>query len=238
MKRDAILKVTTPLSVPANSDYYFGVRFLSVNSLLPHARSVETDKNMTSADIICLSETWLKPGDQCPDLPHFQVLRHDNIAAHGQHRNGGLLMYISQDYHMMRQYSLPDANTEHLIALLSPRHAQQLRFYVSVVYKNPRFTDRDFLRELERMISEMPVRAVPTIITGDFNIDHLPKQISAEKLKKLMMYYGFVQLVTTPTHMKGGLLVHYYVNFQNQDIQADVIPVYYSDHIINSPAMP
>ena len=166
MKRDASLTVTTRLSVTANSDYCFRVRFLNVNSLLPHARAMETDKNMTSANIICLSETWLKHGDECPDLPHFQVLWQDNITAFAQHRSDRLLMYIGQDYHMMRHYSLPDVITEHLIALLSPRQAPESILCFTVAYKNPRLTDRDFLRELERMISERPVRAVPTMISS------------------------------------------------------------------------
>ena len=36
-------------------------------------------------DIIYLAETWLRPGDECLDLPIKQVLGHDNIA-HGQYR--------------------------------------------------------------------------------------------------------------------------------------------------------
>ena len=237
MKKESVLTVATPISVKASSDYSFRVLFLNVNSLLPHARSIEMDKNITSGDIICLAETWLKPGDGCPDLQDMQVLRHDNIA-HGQHRGGGLLMYISLDYHIMKQFSLPNLNIEHLIALLSPRQAPQLRLCVALIYKNPRLTDRDFLRELEYMMSELPVRAVPTIITGDLNIDMLSKQASAAKLKKLMLYYGFAQLVTTPTHRKGGLLDHYYVNFISEDIQLDVIPAYYSDHLMVSAAVP
>ena len=236
MKRDAILKVPIPVSVRASSDFCLRVRFLNVNSLLPHARQMETDKNVTSGDIICLAETWLKHADECPDLQNKQVLRHDNVSR--QHRSGGLLMYISLDYHMMKQYSIPNLNTEHLIILLSPRQAPQLRFCVAVIYKNPRFTDKDFLRELECLISEMPIRAVPTIITGDFNIDMLSTQTSAEKLKRLMMYYSFTQYIASPTHRKGGLLDHFYANFINEDVQVDTIPVYYSDHLMVSAAVP
>ena len=29
---------------------------------------------MASGDIICLAETWLRPGDECLDLPDKQVL--------------------------------------------------------------------------------------------------------------------------------------------------------------------
>ena len=83
MKRDAILTVATPVSVKESSDY------------------ASEGQKMASGDIICLAGTWLRPGDECLDLPDKQVLRDDSIA-HGQYRGGGILMYIIQDYRMIK----------------------------------------------------------------------------------------------------------------------------------------
>ena len=40
-------------------------------------------------------------------------------------------MYISKEYHIMKQYLLPNLDTEHLIAAISPRQAPQWRFLMS-----------------------------------------------------------------------------------------------------------
>jgi hypothetical protein len=50
------------------------------------------------------------------------------------------------------------------------------------------------------MMNCIPQLNVPTIVTGDFNIDLLSKSGSESKLTKFMHYYGFRQLITEPTH--------------------------------------
>ena len=68
------------------------------------------------------------------------------------------------------------------------------------------------------------------MVAGDFNIDLGTNTSNAQKLSSLMLYYGFRQLVKTPTHRRGGLIDHVYTNLPSENIVVDTIATYYSDH--------
>ena len=65
-----------------------------------------------------------------------------------------------------------------------------------------------YLQQMDSVMNCIPQLNVPTIVTGDFNIDLLSKSGSESKLTKFMRYYGFRQLITEPTHRFGSLLDH------------------------------
>ena len=77
---------------------------------------------------------------------------------------------------------------------------------------------------------------LPTIVTGDLNIDLLKQQTSSEQLLKLFQYHGLFQHVQIPTHRQGGLLDHMYSSLQPEAV--GVIPTFYSDHFLLSVAVP
>lgn len=78
----------------------------------------------------------------------------------------------------------------------------------------------------------------PCIITGDFNIDLLNNNKYTDNLKTLMQYYGFREIVLSPTHRRGGLLDHFYINIHKDKIIQSTAPVYNSDHFMVVVAIP
>ena len=73
----------------------------------------------------------------------------------------------------------------------------------------------------------------PCIIVGDFNIDFLnsPNElIITQIISKLILSNGFHQIVTLPTHDKGGLIDHIYIKNVSEQIDVSLNFPFYSDH--------
>ena len=67
----------------------------------------------------------------------------------------------------------------------------------------------------------------PCIILGDFNIDYLQ---GAEAIINKITSCGFKQIVTTATHIKGGLLDHVYVKRLPWEPTIEMNFPYFTDH--------
>ena len=83
---------------------------------------------------------------------------------------------------------------------------------------------RDFLKDLGALAKG----AKPCIIVGDFNIDFLNKP--NELIITQIMSNGFNQIVTSPTHDKGGLIDHVYIKNVIEKVEVHLSFPYYSDH--------
>ena len=68
----------------------------------------------------------------------------------------------------------------------------------------------------------------PCFIVGDFNID-FPNDPTEVIIKKITSS-SFKQLVSTPTHVEGGLLDHIYVRDQTCEYHVDINFPFYTDH--------
>ena len=67
------------------------------------------------------------------------------------------------------------------------------------------------------------------IVLVDFNVDFQSDLL----VGSFMQSFNFVQLVSEPTYIRGGLIYHVYVNKDFplfHQLLAAVVPVYYSDH--------
>jgi hypothetical protein len=73
-----------------------------------------------------------------------------------------------------------------------------------------------FLYDIERLVSSLPC-GIPAFVTGDFNINILKKACITNKCIQLMNYYGFQQIITLPTHRRGGLLDNFYTNIGSDE---------------------
>jgi endonuclease/exonuclease/phosphatase family metal-dependent hydrolase len=63
------------------------------------------------------------------------------------------------------------------------------------------------------LLEQVPIHKVPTVVTGDFNINLLRQDTPGKQnLETLMGSQGLVQHITEPTHRDGGLLDHVYTN--------------------------
>ena len=83
---------------------------------------------------------------------------------------------------------------------------------------------RQFLKDL----SSLAKGTKPCIIAGDFNIDFL--KTANELIISQIISNGFKQVVTLPTHEKGGLIDHVYVKNVPDKVEVVLSFPFYSDH--------
>ena len=79
---------------------------------------------------------------------------------------------------------------------------------IIVVYRSPQIESHTLL--LESLIQLVP-QTCPAVICGDFNTDPKKALEPYHKLTSTLATQGFNQIVDTATHLKGGILDHFYV---------------------------
>jgi hypothetical protein len=128
------------------------------------------------------------------------------------------------------EIKLQDVTIE-AIAVLVQNRITNTRFCIVNTHRAPNFDIHLYLQQMDSVMNCIPQLNVPTIVTGDFNIDLLLKSGSESILTKFMRCYGFRQLITEPTHRFGSLPDHMYINFDLPgDITPIVTPVHFSQH--------
>lgn len=141
MKREAPFLPPLPLSFEKSSDVYFKINFLNINSLIPHFSSLMKDKFVHQSHITSLAETWMISSDEHPEIPNFNSLRSDQLRDlhhhQRQHRIGGLLLFIHQDFYLIKQYNVENVNIQYQMVVVSPCVDRTVRIVFLSVYNNP-----------------------------------------------------------------------------------------------------
>ena len=127
----------------------------------------------------------------------------------------GIATYYKSDYSVtgsvnkaLYQISRVSTNNHHIINLYISRGANK----------------REFLQDLGALAKGNK----PCIIVGDFNINFLesPNELIITQITS----NGFHQIVTLPTHEKGGLIDHVYIKNVREQIEVSLNFPFYSDH--------
>ena len=187
---------------------------LNIRSLLCHHRNLSKDPNI-SGNVIALQETWCEADqDNCHlCLPGYEL----SLVSHG--RGKGIATYFKPDF----QETGTVNESLYQIARVSSKDVDVINVYLSRGANKA-----NFLRDL----GSLAKGSKPCLIVGDFNLDYLGNP--NETIIKKITSCNFKQIVSTPTHIQGGLLDHVYVKHQDQEYQALVNFPYYSDHAIIS----
>ena len=166
--------------------------------------------------VIALQETWCNNDHDNNHLkmPGYKV----HLVSQGNGK--GIATYYQSDYSVtgtvnkaLYQISRVSSNNIHIINLYISRGANK----------------REFLQDLGALAKGKK----PCIIVGDFNIDFLnsPNElIITQIISKLILSNGFHQIVTLPTHDKGGLIDHIYIKNVSEQIDVSLNFPFYSDH--------
>ena len=229
-KHPFLPNIPTTISLPESCFLKFSV--LNINSFIPHIQCIQKDSVIEHSHICCLIETWLFQKDQHPEFHFYNSLRKDSISGDSsvkKRRCGGMLMYIQHTLYIVSVREVKGVELEYQYVVVCPAADRSRRVTILSIYRNPRLPIMKTLCDIERLLSELP-DGCPAVVAGDFNIDLGTNTSNAQKLTSLMLYYGFCQLVKTPTHRRGGLIDHVYTNLPSENIVIDIIATYYSDH--------
>ena len=105
-------------------------------------------------------------------------------------------------------------------------------FDVINVYRSKNANKSEFLKDLGCLARGTKA----CYIVGDFNIDFSvePKDF----VIRTILSNGFSQIVTTPTHLQGGLIDHVFCKNVSFEPQVRLSHCYYSDHALISVCKP
>ena len=216
----------SPLPMFTCPDNYISIALLNVRSLVAKLPDIQCDHSLTSAGILCFTETWLTPQVSSPViLGNHQVIRSDRTSGDNK---GGVLISIPANMQASNEteFSPSGVLIEALSTTLLLPNGCSIR--LTVVYRSPSVSIDNLLCMMSGLLHHLESYDMPSIVLGDFNEDLLAKPNS--RMVTLMSQYRYSQLVHTPTTDKGTLIDHVYCNIPPQFIKIQVTDTYYSDH--------
>ena len=146
-------------------------------------------------DLICLSETWLKPShlDIEINIPGYSILRRDRIGT----RSGGVAIYHADGISMFRRFDLEHNDLEHIVVEI--RIPNRKPFLITCVYIPPREANHVTLTTLSDMLARCLDSKLELILMGDLNFNLLPSK--DDSLSALCESYHMDQLIHTRTRV-------------------------------------
>ena len=139
--------------------------------------------------------------------------------------NHGLVVYVKDGIPVTRLHSHKFDGIEIIII---QAEIKQTEIQVVFLYKTPKLGQQQFIKTLTDSIQPYVGRNKPLFILGDFNINLIdrPNMITQYMEDK----HSCRQIISEPTTCYKTLLDHVYTNETN--VQAGVIPAYWSDHCL------
>ena len=152
------------------------------------------------ADLVFLTETWLKPGNTAKLndllLPGYSYVGKFRAVKRG----GGVRLLHKSKYKFTK---LPSKRFEHF-ELLDGK-TTNTSAPMRMLYLNTSIPS--FLCEFESLLDELTMVPGELIITGDFNLHcEIPNAPGVKTLKDLLAENNLQQHVTKPTHKEGHTL--------------------------------
>ncbi|XP_062614313.1 uncharacterized protein LOC134276047 [Saccostrea cucullata] len=204
----------------------------NIQSLNKHFEDLRKDIRCRNANIICLTETWLRSGQNVSSLKikdfHFhQATRGDvydetnaQMSKLRASKGGGVALYIKETEHEKIVSSLPVKNVEGICVKCVSQD-----IIVLTVYRPNSLDVSQFLLQFEKVMSYYKSQSKFCVCLGDFNEDAR----SAGSIQTFMTNQGFKQLVNFNTTEGATILDHVYLS---TSLQAEVkkISTYYSYH--------
>ena len=175
---------------------------------------MQNDQILLCGDILCFSETWIKNDIVQEELkiPGYELQL--NSIGEGK----GIATYFKSEGNYQ---SIDVKNPTFQFTKLS-----SLEIDIINVYRSQSANNSNFLDELSTLINKDKT----TIICGDFNLCLVKEKLNI--VTKSILEYGFSQLVTMATHIKGGHINHVYSNHDSKLFEVDVMmhSPYYTSH--------
>ena len=191
----------------------FTISYLNINRLKPHWDDLISDHLLMKSDVLSLGETWLHPTENFP-VPDGYEGSQVNIG------DGKGVMAFAKQQHFVR--SILSSSDTFSAILMETENIDMIFLYLSQPLN---------WKKLEEIFEKWIRKDKAVAVIGDMNIDFLDGR---HKLMTYMEKNGFTQLVQKPTHEKGNLLDHIYVNavlMQKKPFYSQR-SCYYSDHDI------
>lgn len=204
----------------------------NIQSLCCHYEDLQNDARFKQVDIICLSETWLKSGEntdkyalqgfQFHHLPRKEAYQESTVLNQSfqMSRGGGVGMYLKDESDCCDILLLSQMDVEGMAVKLKKENILLLS-----VYRPPTIKMATFIHNVTKVFDFLKINHQDSIIVGDFNEDAK----SNGPIQRFMREQNFKQMVSFTTTEGGTILDHVYVSNSIQ-IEVHRILTYYSYH--------
>ena len=166
-----------------------GLKVCSFNtlSLRKHMEDIKTDPILLQSQVLCLQETWLEDGEEKDGRYQLEGFT-GYFTSVG--RGKGLAVYVREEVEIGRVNKFAEPNIQ--LTKITMTELDIVTIYRS--HDEPLFRAVHFLQNLIDPKKD-------TLVIGDFNYDANKEN----ELSKYLEREGFTQLVTLPTHIRGGI---------------------------------
>lgn len=210
----------------------FTIFLHNIQSLNKHFKDLKKDPRCWNADIICLTETWIKSGQnvsafEIDGFSFHQSARGDvyddsnaQVLQLQSSKGGGVAVYINQSGQENHVHSLPEKNLEGICV-----KCMSGDMVILTVYRPHSLSVTHFLFQLEKLIEYYKLQSQNFVCLGDFNEDAQ----SPGPIQTFMTNKGFKQIVDFKTTEGATTLDHVYLS-SSINAKVQKIPTYYSYH--------
>ncbi|XP_065926121.1 uncharacterized protein [Magallana gigas] len=207
------------------------ILLLNVQSLRAHIQDIKSDNRLRKADLICLTETWLRDQE---DLSEFEIRgfnfysisrgecyddSSNTFRKLSQARGGGIGVFQRKEENI-RCHQLPLKNIEGMAVELGSENIMLI-----LIYRPGNINVRFFLDTLQNVVNVFQERGYQCVVVGDFNEDAR----STGPITSTLQSKGFEQRVDFSTTEGGTILDHIYVT-EGMSVKVVKVPVYFSYH--------
>ena len=165
-----------------------GLKVCSLNtlSLRKHIEDVKSDPILLKSDVLCLQETWLEDGEEKDEKYQMEgFIGHFVSVGRGK----GLAVYVKRELKIRRISKFGEPNIQMI-------KIEMRDFDIIAIYRSkeePLYRATHHLRNLVDPAKD-------TMVIGDVNYG----AHEVNEFSKYLEREGFSQLVTLPTHIRGG----------------------------------
>ena len=163
-----------------------------------------TDRNLLACG---LTETWIQERDVTIER-EFNELGYSLLHRPRESKRGGGIGFLYKNnlrVDKLSNHASASFEVMEVVLKCKPRN-----LFISTVYRTGQLNvseRKTFIKEFELYLEMLSCRKELVIVWGDFNIHIQDKNCKlAEEFLELTTSYGFLQIVTTPTHIGGNIL--------------------------------
>ena len=203
--------------------------------LQSHIIDLKNHHELALADILCLTETFLKGQNlpECLNIPGYKLVHKNREESYNSEQNmilkdgGGIAIYIKES---LQFEVIRDVGEVTDLEFLGIKIENQVDSIVMAMYRPPTYSIKNFIQNLKKLMNGIDVDVRNIIICGDFNEDLL--SANNKPIFNYLTSLGYKQLIKEATTEKDSLLDPMYVLERNlSNVTAvGVIPTYYSYH--------
>ena len=214
---------------------------LNIRSLYSKMKFDMFKEQMTNcnADIICLTETWLKKGltSNVINIPGYRITRLDRnwLENNSIKKGGGVCIYIKENIIFtdsdVCKFNISTQDIE--IQWITLRFPKMKDIIIANVYRPPQGNAKNFCKYLKNCFNNIKDLFKKEIfILGDFNIDILQKTKDISKdLLNMMLSFGFKQFINEPTRYgRNNTCIDLIFTNSDHISNSGTLNLNYSDH--------